>query len=102
MAIIGWASLAIFLIAILYLVISGISIFKTMQPKLKRLQSAAERINEQQMKLQTEVQALTAHQESIQQDIQLKKEIFTQFIEEAKQTPGTIKQLAIALKNKWF
>lgn len=100
MAIIGWASLAIFIIAILYLVISLISTLKTMQPKLNRLQSASERINEQQMKLQTEVQALTAHQAGIQQDIEQKKEIITQAIAEAKQTPEAIKQLSIAVKNK--
>ncbi|WP_338753223.1 DUF948 domain-containing protein [Bacillus sp. FJAT-52991] len=102
MEIIGWASLAIFIIAIFYLIISVMSTFKTMQPTLNRLQSASERINEQQMKLQSEVQALTAHQESIQQDIEQKKEIMTQFIAEAKQTPGTIKQLGIAVKNKFF
>ncbi|MGM7636697.1 DUF948 domain-containing protein [Bacillus sp. Hm123] len=100
MAIIGWASLAIFIIAIFYLAIAVISTLKTMQPKLNRLQSASERINEQQMKLQTEVQALTAHQAGIQQDIEQKKEIVTQVIAEVKQTPETIKQLNIAVKNK--
>ncbi|KIL72145.1 septum formation initiator family protein [Bacillus badius] len=97
MAIIGWASLAIVVGALIYLGVSGFSTYKSMKPKIDHLQAVSERLKATQQVIQSETDKLKSTQENIKQDIDQKKEAMLFTVEAAKKTPQSMKQLGTAM-----
>ncbi|OCA82829.1 DUF948 domain-containing protein [Pseudobacillus wudalianchiensis] len=97
MEIIGWISLAIVIGALIYLGISGFSIYKSMKPKIDHLQAVSDRLKTKQEAIQAEAEKLKATQENIKQDMEEKKEAVLFTVDAAKRTPESLKQLGTAL-----
>ncbi|MFK2826079.1 septum formation initiator family protein [Bacillus sp. B190/17] len=105
MGLIGWIILGISLAivggAVIYLGISGLITYKSMKPKIDRLQATAERLQATQQTIQSEADKLKTTQENIKRDIDQKKEAIMFTVNEAKQTPQSIKQLGTALSSMY-
>jgi uncharacterized protein YoxC len=91
---IGWISLAIFIGAIIYFVVSALGTFKSMKPKIDYLKAAQTRIQTETDEIKSETDELKVHQEHIMADVDYAKQTVTLTVNEAKQIPENAKFFA--------
>lgn len=88
-----YASIALFVISLIYLGYTFFKAYKDIKPNLKRVQETTERIQQKTDTISAEMNRLTQTQQEIQMDIEHKKQMVNEVVETAKQTPQLLKQV---------
>lgn len=91
--IIVYASIALFVLSLIYLGYTIFKAIKEMKPNLKRVQETTTRIQQKADTISAEMNKLTQTQQEIQMDIEHKKQLVNEVVESAKQTPRLLKQV---------
>ncbi|MDQ0246057.1 uncharacterized protein YoxC [Bacillus fengqiuensis] len=91
--IIVYASIALFVLSLIYLGYTLFKAIKDMKPNLKRVQETTTRIQQKADTISMEMNKLSQTQREIQMDIEQKKQMINEVVESAKQTPQLLKQI---------
>ncbi|WP_078410197.1 DUF948 domain-containing protein [Priestia abyssalis] len=91
--VIVYASIALFVLSLIYLGYSIFRAIKEMKPNLMSVQETTARIQRKADMINSEMNKLTQTQREIQMDIEHKKQLVNEVVESAKQTPQLLKQI---------
>lgn len=91
--VIVYISIAVLAISIIFLGVNVIQNKKKIDPALKELTSVTQAMQKQVEGLKTEAELLTQKQKKIQQDVQMKKNVFQQTTAEVIEVPQAVKEV---------
>ncbi|PJH94175.1 DUF948 domain-containing protein [Bacillus sp. SN1] len=91
--VIVYISIVVLAISTIFLGVNVIQNKKKIDPALKELTSVTQAMQKQVEGLKTEAELLTQKQKKIQQDVQMKKNVFRLTTAEVKEVPQAVKEV---------